>query len=66
MISEVLTKASHLKEQEVSGNIAQVTLAASESQTVSGQMLDAANGLALQGDVLHQQVDKFLESVRAA
>ena len=51
---------------EVSSNIAEVTQAASESQAVSNQMLEAANGLAQQGEVLRLEVDKFLGSVRAA
>jgi len=52
--------------QEVSGNIAEVTQAASESQTASAHMLDAANNLAQQGEVLRQEVDRFLKTVRAA
>lgn len=52
--------------QEVSSNITQVTQAAAESQAVSAKMLEAATGLAQQGDVLRQHVDKFLGSVRAA
>lgn len=52
--------------QEVSGNITHVTQAASETQSASGDMLGAAKELAQQGDVLRQEVDKFLETVRAA
>ena len=52
--------------QEVSGNITQVTQTASETQNSSGQMLDAAKELAQQGNVLRQEVDKFLQEVRAA
>lgn len=52
--------------QEVSSNITQVTQAASENQSASGQMLDAAKELAKQGDVLRNEVNSFLESVRAA
>jgi methyl-accepting chemotaxis protein len=52
--------------QEVSSNIVQVTQAADESHSSSGQMLDASKELALQGNVLREEVEKFLESVRAA
>ncbi|MBT5051529.1 MAG: methyl-accepting chemotaxis protein, partial [Rhodospirillaceae bacterium] len=52
--------------QEVSSNITQVTQAASEAQSASGQMLDAAKELAEQGNVLRTEVNQFLESVRAA
>ena len=52
--------------QAVSDNITQVTEAASESQAASTQMLAAAKELAQQGDVLSNEVDKFLEEVRAA
>jgi methyl-accepting chemotaxis protein len=52
--------------QEVSGNITQVTKAAGENQTLSGQMLQAANDLAKQGEKLREEVDRFLASVRAA
>ena len=52
--------------QEVSENITEVTKAATQSQEVSGQMLEAANGLAEQGEVLRKEVDKFLQTVRAA
>jgi methyl-accepting chemotaxis protein len=50
----------------VSSNIVQVTQAANETQKSSGQMLSAANELAQQGDVLRNEVDKFLQEVRAA
>ncbi|MBT5050565.1 MAG: HAMP domain-containing protein [Rhodospirillaceae bacterium] len=52
--------------QEVSNNITQVTQAASESQSSSTQMLSASKELALQGDVLRGEVDKFLQEIRAA
>jgi methyl-accepting chemotaxis protein len=52
--------------QEVSGNIVQVTQAATETQESSGQMLSTANELAQQGDLLRQEVDKFLTGIRAA
>ena len=45
---------------------AKVTEAAGESQTASGRMLDAASGLAEQGNVLRKAIDTFLTSVRAA
>jgi methyl-accepting chemotaxis protein len=52
--------------QEVSGNIAQVTQAASETQASAGQMLSASKELAQQGDVLRNEVNKFLQEIRAA
>ena len=52
--------------QEVSSNITQVTQAAGETQSSSVQMLNAAQELAQQGDVLRGEVNKFLETVRAA
>jgi methyl-accepting chemotaxis protein len=52
--------------QEVSSNIIQVTQAADDSQKSSGEMLEAANGLAQQGEVLRSEVEKFLKTVRAA
>lgn len=52
--------------QEVSGNIVQVTQAASETQASSSQMLDAVKELAQQGGLLRNEVDKFLQEVRAA
>jgi methyl-accepting chemotaxis protein len=52
--------------QEVSSNIVQVTQAADESQSSSGQMLEASKELAQQGNILRNEVGKFLESVRAA
>lgn len=52
--------------QEVSSNITQVTQAAGENQAASGQMLSAAKELAQQGTVLRNEVDKFLQEVRAA
>ena len=52
--------------QEVSSNITQVTQAATETQSSSGQMLGAAKELAQQGDVLRGEVDKFLQEIRAA
>jgi methyl-accepting chemotaxis protein len=51
--------------QDVSSNIVEVTQAANETQSSSGQLLDTANELAQQGEVLRNEVNKFLESVRA-
>jgi methyl-accepting chemotaxis protein len=52
--------------QEVADTISQVTSAADESKAVSAEMLDAANSLGQQGDTLRVEVQKFLDSVRAA
>ena len=52
--------------QEVSGNITKVTTAASDSMDASKQMLAAVNDLASQGKVLRQEVDTFLDEIRAA
>ncbi len=52
--------------QEVSANISEVTEAASESRMVSSQMLDAANALAEQGEMLRKEITTFLQEVRAA
>ncbi len=51
--------------QEVSSNIVQVTQAAHDTQSSSGQLLDTANELAQQGEVLRNEVQNFLQSVRA-
>jgi len=51
--------------QEVSSNIVQVTQAANDTQSSSGQLLDTANELAQQGEVLRNEVQNFLQSVRA-
>ena len=50
----------------MSDNITQVMEAASESQVASTQMLAAAKELAEQGNVLSNEVDKFLKEVRVA
>lgn len=52
--------------QDVSTAIADVTAVAAESMTVSGQMLDAATSLGQQGETLRSEVQKFLDTVRAA
>ena len=51
--------------QEVSSNIAGVHLAAEESGKSAAEVLNASNELATQGDVLGEEVTKFLEAVRA-
>jgi len=51
--------------QEVSSSITQVTQATSETQASSQEMLGAAQELAQQGEVLRNEVTKYLETVRA-
>jgi len=51
---------------EVSSSIAGVSQAAGEAGRVAGQVLAAAEGLARQSDTLKQQVDFFLDRIRAA
>ncbi|MCG8690088.1 MAG: methyl-accepting chemotaxis protein [Minwuiales bacterium] len=60
-VQEVATSAG-----EVSTTIGEVTKAADESGASASTMLDAANGLSQQSDVLRQEVQTFLESIRAA
>lgn len=52
--------------QEISGNISQVNEAATETGQAANQVLDAADTLSKQGQTLRQQVDNFLNSIRAA
>jgi len=52
--------------QEVSSNIAGVSRAAAETGIVSSQIVEAANDLVRQSDILRQQVDEFLAQVKAA
>jgi len=52
--------------QAVTGKITEVNQAAGETQETSSQMLGAAKELAQQGDLLQQEVEKFLQEVRAA
>src|SRR5690606_8403400 len=52
--------------QEVSSNIAGVTQAAGDTGSAASQMLAASGELARQGDVLSDEVGKFLQAVRAA
>ena len=51
---------------EITGKIAQVNEAAGETGQAASQVLDAADTLSQQGKALRQQVDNFLESIRAA
>jgi methyl-accepting chemotaxis protein len=52
--------------QEVTSNIVQVNQAASETGQTAGQVLSAADDLSHQGEALRQQIDSFLQSIRAA
>ena len=52
--------------REVTGNIVQVNQAATETGETAKQVLSAADDLARQGSALREQVDNFLQSVRAA
>jgi methyl-accepting chemotaxis protein len=52
--------------QEVSSNIVEVNRAASETGAAAGQVFSAAEELSRQGDALRQQVENFLQTVRAA
>ena len=52
--------------QEVTDNITGVTVAAQESSSAAVQVLSSANELAEQSAVLRTQMDRFLETVRAA
>jgi methyl-accepting chemotaxis protein len=51
---------------EVAVNITEVNQAASETGQAAGEVLAAADELAKQGEVLRQQVNDFLATVRAA
>jgi len=50
--------------QEVTSNIVTVNEAAQESGKSAAQVLNASNELAKQGEVLGEEVDKFLKAVR--
>jgi len=52
--------------QEVTSNIIEVTHSAGETGTAATQVTSVANSLNTQADHLKQQVEKFLEGVRAA
>ncbi|MBO6763512.1 methyl-accepting chemotaxis protein [Maricaulis sp.] len=52
--------------RDVTVNIAGVNEAASESRTASVQVLDAAKDLSRQSEMLRDQVDSFLATIRAA
>jgi len=70
-ISEISTAISSAVEEqgaatrEVAGNISGVTTASSEAGQSAGQVLEAANELSKQSETLGQEVDSFLEKVRA-
>jgi aerotaxis receptor len=51
---------------EVTRNISGVTRAADETGSASTQVLDAAGGLAKQGETLRAEVSQFLANIRAA
>ncbi|WP_262711575.1 methyl-accepting chemotaxis protein [Prosthecodimorpha hirschii] len=51
---------------EVSGNITGVGRAAEETSAAASQVLGASRELAIQADTLKQEVDRFLQGVRAA
>ncbi|WP_158045407.1 methyl-accepting chemotaxis protein [Skermanella pratensis] len=51
--------------QEVSRNVAGMMTAATEAGTASGQLLDAARGLARDTDRMRREVGAFLDRVRA-
>ena len=52
--------------QEVSDNITSVTQAAGETGAGAGQVLASAEQLARQADTLRQEIEGFLDSIRAA
>jgi methyl-accepting chemotaxis protein len=51
---------------EVTSNIAGVSEAAAETENVSNQMVQAADELSIQSELLRNQVDGFINRVRAA
>jgi methyl-accepting chemotaxis protein len=52
--------------REVSQNIAGVSEAAGQSGVASSEVLNAAEALTRQSDVLRTEVDRFLDAIRAA
>ncbi|MGQ9370192.1 methyl-accepting chemotaxis protein [Azospirillum sp. ST 5-10] len=52
--------------EEVSSNVGQVTQAAGHTGTAAKQVLDAADGLSRQSDLLRREVETFLHGIRAA
>jgi methyl-accepting chemotaxis protein len=64
-ISRNVQQAAH-GTQQVSANIADVQRGASETGTASSQVLSAAQSLSGESKLLKQEVEKFLNSVRAA
>jgi methyl-accepting chemotaxis protein len=51
---------------QAAGNIADVNRAATETGTASGQVLSSAQALSREGEMLREEVDRFLATVRAA
>ena len=51
---------------EVANNVSGVNQAATETGTAAGQVLEAAQGLSEQSEGLSREIDKFIESVKAA
>lgn len=51
---------------EVANNVSGVNQAATETGTAATQVLDAAQGLSKQSEGLSQEIDKFIESIKAA
>ena len=51
---------------DVSSNISGVTQTAGETGTAAGEVLEAARAVATQSENLRQQVDSFLQKIRAA
>ncbi len=51
---------------EIANNVSGVNQAATETGTAATQVLDAAQGLSEQSEGLSQEIDKFLESIKAA
>nr|MBC8239742.1 PAS domain-containing protein [Alphaproteobacteria bacterium] len=70
-ISEISTAISSAVEEqgaatrEVASNITGVTTASAETGQSAGQVLEAANELSKQSELLGREVDDFLEKVRA-
>ena len=65
---EIARSVEHVSQntQEIVGNITGVSGAATETSTVSSQVLSAAHGLKEQTAKLNQEVQRFLDAVRAA
>jgi len=52
--------------QDVAGNIVQVNRGATETGTASGDVLSSAQTLSTESARLRQELDRFMENVRAA